>query len=797
MDPTPIIFAKRLLPAFAILLTSLGPTFAQAPALPKILGVQVGFKPHAADGRTPTHKVGLWTPVAVRIQGGANRYDNDDALRLVVECEDSEDCLTLTRVPVILGAGEEKTAIAYVKPGQTRGEIKVSLEGPKGLTVPGPTAARSTSNLGDYLYLSLGAKLEELAAGLTLKERKAAEEGKTPPKATRFALYENEPANMPERWLGYDGVDLVILNTSDAAFTSGMLERRRLAPLLTWVAYGGRLIVPMHAERMPRLAPLLGDAAANGDTAWPTFPAKSLVTLETWSRLQNKPFPARGRPPVPIIRFDPARFGAIAETQPHHRLEDPSAAEKPLPLIARVNRGFGSITFIAFPLDSGGFAAWSGQAEFFRALVDEFGPRYMPPEKTKETLWGADSSISDWGAQLQRDLDNFDVPSPSFGTVAFFMLAYILLVSALDFFLLRRVVGKLEATWVTLPLMVLGVSLAAYSIVNSPADRGIRVNQIDLLDLDLSGALAGGPIGAAATTPLHGSTFFAVRSDAIRIWDVGLREPAHGRMALAWFGRADDGPGGMGRAGGYRLSPKSYRFDERGFPSGVPFAFRATKAFFGEWLSSEWREDSAPGPAPLLSADLVFHPREFHFKVSGTLVNHLPFDLDEADLFVFDRVYPIAGGLKKGEPRRIEIKEIDNGLLPGDWRDRPDPDRPVTPRGTYDPGAALKNVLFHERLDDSLKTRNHLLRRLDWSWRLRDDPRLFHVPLSTLGTREAILVGRAKFQSADAKAIDADPATQARVTLQSSPDDASWPGTAGHWARDTFVRAIVPVRPQP
>src|SRR5262245_14724029 len=95
--------APRILALFILLALAIPGAFAQAPTLPKIVEAQVGFKPHADDGRTPTHKIGLWTPVAVRIQGGANRYDGDEALRLVVECEDSEDCLTLTRLPVVLG----------------------------------------------------------------------------------------------------------------------------------------------------------------------------------------------------------------------------------------------------------------------------------------------------------------------------------------------------------------------------------------------------------------------------------------------------------------------------------------------------------------------------------------------------------------------------------------------------------------------------------------------------------------------------------------------------------------------
>jgi len=153
--------------------------------------------------------------------------------------------------------------------------------------------------------------------------------------------------------------------------------------------------------------------------------------------------------------------------------------------------------------------------------------------------------------------------------------------------------------------------------------------------------------------------------------------------------------------------------------------------------------------------------------------------------------------LKKDESRRIAIKEIDNGMLPSDWRERTMSGRPVMPRGAYDPGSALRNILFQERLDPQLKVRNHLLRRLDWSWRLREDPRFLNQPLSTLGTREAILVGRARFQSGDAKTLADDPSTLVRVVLQSGPDDTSWPGTAGQWTRDTFVRAILPLHPQP
>ncbi len=786
------------------------PVRAQDAALPTIVDVQVGFKPLPADGRTPTHKVGLWMPISVTLNGGATAVAGNK-VTLVVMADDSEDCGVLTRVPVALNPGEKKTVVAYAKPGRTRGDIRVTLELPGHDISLGPSLAPpTTSELGNYLYLSLGAKLDELAAALTLREKQAAEEGKTQTKQTRFAVYEDDPARVPDRWLGYDGVDLVILNTGDAAFVAQLKRLDRLRPLLAWVARGGRLVIPMHADREDLISQEFV-ASADGPARWPTHAATNLVPIEAWSGLQNKPFPRRGEPAVPVTRLNPKRFDADG-WEILAQLEDPTAGDKPLPLIARNPYGFGSITFIAFPLDSGPFAKWAGQAEFFRTLVDQLGPRFLSQEKTKDALWGAEAGIGDWGAQLQRGLDNFDVPTLSFGSVASFMLLYVLLVSAVDYFVLRRFIHRLEATWMTLPLIVIGVSLAAYFALDTAGDRSIRVNQIDLLDIDLLRTTTG-PMERLPQT--HDTTFFTVRSDAIRTFEVGVHEnvPNPHRDGLdpavvGWFGRPDDGPAGMGRAGGQSLSSKTYTFDDDfNRIRDLAFPFRGTKSFAADSLQRRHvdprrQEDNAPAVSQpneqhfgSLEAALVYHPRDSLFKVSGTIKNDLPFDLEDANLFVFDRVYPVAGGLKKGANRRIEIREIDNGMLPSDWRDKTDPHRPVTPHGVYDPGIALKNILFHERLDPTLKVRNHLLRRLDWSWRLRDDPRVLNVPLSVLGTREAILVGRAKFEQGDARALSTGWTSLSLGTTRH--DTKTWPGTNGRLARDVYVRAILPVRPQP
>ncbi len=793
---------------------------AQDSNRPAIVDVQVGFKAMPDGAKTPNHKVGFWTPVAVRLRGPAEgkpqspeaaaRASANYALTAVAD--DSEDCSVISRQMIHLEPREERTVVIMVKPGRTRGDVRISLSNLGGERVADITVQPETGDVGDYLYLSLGAKLDGLTEALTSTEKKAAEEGKPLAKATRFAVYDDGR----RIWGGLDGVDLAIVNTGDGAFVDGTLKVG-MPMLLDWVQQGGRLVIAVEPGRAEQIAAMVcPKQAAKPAQSRPPFLAKSLAPIEAWSGLQNRPFPARGETAAAIARLVPGDFG-FDSWEVLSQLEDKAAGDKPLPLIARATSGFGSITVVAFPLDAGAFAKWSGQTEFFRTLVDQLGPRYVATEPARDSAWGSAKAIGDWGAQLQRDLDNFDVPTLSFGAVASSILGYVLLVSLVDYFVLRRFFRRLEATWVTLPLIVLGVSLAALWTVYSPDDRGVRVNQIDLYDFDFRTKFSFNENGLWCSTLDRGSTFFTVRGDAIRRFDVTVKATASNSRCRAsepkvsWFGRADDGPAGMGRGGAQSLAEKSYTStNDADRLIGVPFAFRATKSFVAQWQPRDFTHTFGDGDEtedqigmtdalrPAFDANLTYHPRQSQFKVSGTIANQLPFDLEDASLFVFDRVYPIEGGLKKGESRRIEIREIDNGMLPSEWRDKPEPGRPVTARGVYDPGAALKNILFHERLDPTLKVGNHLLRRLDWSWRLRDDPRVVNVPLSVLGVREAILVGRARLRQGDAKTMLDDSAAAVRVTLETEPEDANvWPGRNGRLTVDTYVRAVFPLRPQP
>ena len=489
------------------------------------------------------------------------------------------------------------------------------------------------------------------------------------------------------------------------------------------------------------------------------------MPVETWSGLSNKPFPSPGSPPVPVVRLASGpRWEALAA------LKDGS------PVIATRPFGFGTISVIAFPLDGSEFLAWAGRSEFLRTLVDQLGPRYRMPEKTKVVLWRAGPQVDDLGTELNLALDNFDVPRLPFGLIAFAILGYLLLAGPIDYLILRRLFGRLEWTWLTYPLIVLAVSGLAYWAYRSTGDRAVLVDRVDLVDVEL------------ASGAMRGTSFFAVRSPDLRALSLELapneRFLGPGKLqdvALSWFGRPDDGPAGMGRAGTQSFSRKEYeQSPDLARLEGVPFADRGSKTFLATWR--------AEGTKPRLTAELVYHPRQQPLKVSGTITNKYPFDWVDASLFVFDRVYRLEGGIPAEATIKVAIAEIDNGILPSDWRDHVDADRPETSLGRYDPLTPLRGILFHDRLDSQLERKNHLFRSLDWSRRLRDDPRVVNIGIESLGDREAILVARAGFTKST------DQPAAAPTTLVLTPADAAVTGAV--IAQDTYLRAVVPLLPR-
>lgn len=759
-------------------------------ARPRILSARVGF-PSARESK-PNEigwKTECWVPVYVEVQAGSEAVGGEGAY-LIAECEDPEDVATQVRVPVDLQANEKKRYLTYLRAG-TRGEARVLLRTPKGdasFTLPGRPL-----ELQSNVYLTIGGSTPDLVdavIGMLPKEKQTGD-ADTVDSFPRFVSELKDAADLPDQWIGYQGVDLVILNTSDAMFLAA-ITAKQLSVLRDWVSRGGRLIIPLN----PRVAKPADIQVKGIDVPQPPISQlleflegeieiPRLPRLEEWSRVSNKRFPAG--------KFSKLNFPE--EVNAETLLEQDGK-----PLILRMKVDLGSIVFLAFPLDAAPFNEWAGRADFLRAMLARFAPRVLNVQGETQRSVDTDDVTTD----LQRTLNRFDVRPISFAFVAFLIVAYILLVGPIDYFLLKNVLGRLEWTWATFPLVVGAASLLALFTADRIKGHERRINRVDLIDVQIEEQALlekGKTTRNIQAAKIHGNSFVTLMSPENASYSVaGETAPGFfaekGRPApmetTTWLGRPETYFGGSGRAASPAWIRTPYRYGEKAsLLLDVPVPIWGTKSFWASWTR---KEDGPAKPSPI-RIDLTYHQKQYKgrdVKITGTINNQLPVDLTDAWILYHSYAYPI-GDLPAGKGTDVAL-EASTGLLYRDWGARPDKQEATpTAQGDYDPTKTVKRILFHERVDNSNVVRNHSLRLLDWSWRLQEEP-----PSSVRDPRprDAILYARVKRIHGDADTIQKENQspvklrleTQAGFSTQASPLNAKL-------TQDTFVRVLMPVQP--
>ena len=101
--------------------------------------------------------------------------------------------------------------------------------------------------------------------------------------------------------------------------------------------------------------------------------------------------------------------------------------------------------------------------------------------------------VSDLSSQLRVALEQFPgVKLIPFGWVAFFIFLYILLIGPGDYFFLKKVLKRMELTWITFPTIVVTVSLVAYYAAYLLKGNDLLVNKVDVVDVDQAAGLVRG-----------------------------------------------------------------------------------------------------------------------------------------------------------------------------------------------------------------------------------------------------------------------------------------------------------------
>ena len=347
-------------------------------------------------------------------------------------------------------ANSEQTVFAYSRPGSTGAAFTVTLQKADGSDVQMvPQLTRDPSKKEileprEVLYLTLGSRLHGLKVAprpdappdrqnnAVAKEQAPAEDVPVP----GFASIENV-ADMPDRWFGYEAVDVMVLTTSSDSFVEQLqaMNQPRRDALLEWVRRGGKLVLSV-GRNQQSVARWLEKVPLVDGTLKSKITRSTLPNLQAWCGADPR-------------QKQPLRQVEIARVQPGPNMhglvfEAPTAGDlETRPILLQSSCGLGRVLLVAFDLDAPPFSTWDGQGAFWKKLQEEISPRVAAGNVNLPA--GPFAQGGELGIDLKRELESFeDVPVISFGWVALFILFYIVLVGPLDYFILKKVFKRLE-----------------------------------------------------------------------------------------------------------------------------------------------------------------------------------------------------------------------------------------------------------------------------------------------------------------------------------------------------------------
>jgi hypothetical protein len=447
--------------------------------------------------------------------------------------------------------------------------------------------------------------------------------------------------------------------------------------------------------------------------------------------------------------------------------------------VVRGTYGLGQVTLIALDLDQMHFKDEAARAAFWKDFREDLGTERNVVIQPQMGGPFFANTTNDLATRLQQNLEYFeDIPVIGFGWVALFILLYIVVVGPLDYFFLKKVVKRLELTWITFPAVVLFISVAAYFIAYWIKGDKLKMNKVDLVDIDLR------------TDQVHGNTWFTLFSPRIEHYTIGVEPvappwaPANTRDAstvVSWMDRPETNPYGSGRSRGQSLFRRAYDYEANAAGlRGVPIQVWSTKSFTASW--------EAPAQKRLITHTLR-HPADNARWIDGTVISHLPADLEDVTVFYRQQVYKLGKlpretevAVGKVEHKNVTLDSWFMNLQVGS----------VNPYGqryggteTHDAAESVVRALsFFEASPSGGRSnlRDTSLRHLDQTWRLQ------HL------SDEVILFGRVAKQQGDAQTVAQDPATPSRLWLRELPQaERPWPGLSGTMRQETFVRIYIPV----
>jgi len=783
-------------------------SFAQTRERVKITGVRLGFP--GSGGAA--FKAGQWAPVYVDLECTKDTTKDESKLLLIVETKDADEAITEGTVEIPAMAqgdrlnGNELGRIPYLKLGSAYASVTVRVKGAQTGRTYGESSDRgfTGTDTAVFVILGIGTNLNGIRFPVA-----GVEQGDSPSSRNGWVRTANvlDVGLLPDHWFGFGAVDLMVLGTgSDRAFWETLAapqhEKRRKA-IVEWVRRGGRAVLsvgnnPDVLDSIKEFKDLLPATIPPGSKKMVTgmpFEWKPSGANERNDAIRV----ADGKSEFPIVTLQPKADRATSTI-----VDDGSGR----PVAVQGAYGLGRITVFAFDLDRLPFTDWNKRAPFWENVVNYCG--YMLPPSGQKPEKYSSIQYDDLTTRLQGSLDFFEgVPVVSFGWVALFILIYIILIGPVDYLFLKKVIRKLEWTWVTFPVIVIGVSAAAYFAAYALKGKDLKTNKVDVVDIDLAGKR------------IDGNAWFTLFSPRIQNYTIAV-EPAGpvdggpawaansnaGDTVISWQGNVERNRYGGGGGGFFA---KKYKYESGTDPTdpnkdlyaagleGVPIQVWTTKTFHVQW--------SAPiDPAkPPIVADLAVNKTAENILI-GSITNNLPVEaFTDVAIFWRGRVFNLPKEFPIGIPRPISFSaEVGAGDAEQvkDWlksgKRYPDGGSPWSPPvvsrsfqssdngSTSNPNFRLWPILFADIVTDDHRqyAPNASMRRIDQSWRVGSDR-----------PEQAMLVMRLPTREDDAETMTQSPLSPSRLWLGALPSaGGKRPDIQGRLKQETYIRVFIPVK---
>ena len=643
-------------------------TLAQrADAAVEIARADVGFN--------GVYHVGVWVPVTVEL-----RSDSDvrGTLRLVVPDGDGVPS-TITQPgdePISLRAGAPTTARLLARFGRLRGWFEVRFE-----EEDGTQTKRRFEASGE------GAKADEFPQGLPTRRRLVLQLGKDSiglDKALKGEMYDADAGDalvrldsaelLPRSWLGYEGVQTLVL-VGRAGSTAEELagDARRVEAIRRWVAMGGKLVVFVGGA---------GKTILGGESAIASLIPGRFESTASLRRTGEYEAYCGSEKPIPLSRRRTVTIDVPKLVDVEGRIE---AREGDVPLVVRAAVGFGTVTFVACDPGESPWSEWVDRAKFLRTVL---GRPTREVSRLGERRAIMHYGYDDLAGQLRAALDRFEgVRFVPLSLIVLLLIAYLLLIGPVDYFFVGKILGRRRITWITFPAVVLIASFAGYWLSYQFKGNEVRVNQADVVDVDVKTGL------------VRGTAWANVFSPAMETYDIEFSprkaskdERRFGDRYTAWLGLPGSGIGGMEpRADtvfwkkGYAFSPPLTGMD------GVPIAVWSSKS-----VTSRWHGETVDVPEGTFSRDAR--------TLVGRFANRAGYPLKNC-FIAFERWVYRVGDVGPGKTvevgtmtERMEIKALLNERKLVKDKEKDQFRQEATPydRGSLDPYYVLRMMLFFE-----------------------------------------------------------------------------------------------------